>query len=123
MQPSWALPKLLWLLREYRGEIPRVRLAHQTDFINRRLAGCEVSSDSSSALKTGYDLLREAWPHEVLDALGVPDQIMPAVVRSGTQLGTVCSEAAALTGIPAGTPIIADDRWMRRPNGCRRLGH
>jgi D-ribulokinase len=30
MQPSWALPKLLWLLREHRGVIPRARLAHQT---------------------------------------------------------------------------------------------
>ncbi len=107
MQPSWALPKLLWLLREHRDVMPRARLAHQTDFINHRLAGREVPSDSSNALKTGYDLVREAWPYEVLDALGVPDQIMPAVVRSGTQLGTVCSEAAALTGIPAGTPIIA----------------
>ena len=107
MQPSWALPKLLWLLREHRGVIPRARLAHQTDFINHRLAGREVPSDSSNALKTGYDLVRETWPYEVLDALGVPDQIMPAVVRSGTQLGTVCGEAATLTGIPAGTPIIA----------------
>jgi D-ribulokinase len=107
MQPSWALPKLLWLLREHRGVIGGARLAHQTDFINQRLAGREVPSDSSNALKTGYDLIREAWPYEVLDALGVPEQIMPAVVRSGTQLGTVCIEAAAMTGIPAGTPIIA----------------
>lgn len=107
MQPSWALPKLLWLLNEYRSVIPGARLAHQNDFINRRFAGHEVPSDSSNALKTGYDLLRESWPHEVLDAMGVPDQIMPVVVRPGTQLGTVCAEAAEMTGIPAGTPIIA----------------
>jgi len=107
MQPSWALPKLLWLLREHRDVMPGARLAHQSDFINCRLAGCEVSSDSSNALKTGYDLIREAWPLEVFDALGVPEQIMPAVVRPGTQLGTVCAEAATLTSIPTGTPIIA----------------
>ena len=107
MQPSWALPKLLWLLRAHPGVIAGARLAHQTDFINRRLAGREVPSDSSNALKTGYDLIRAAWPYEVLDALGVPEQIMPAVVRPGSQLGTVCGEAASLTGIPAGTPIIA----------------
>ena len=107
MQPSWALPKLLWLLREHRGSIGGERLAHQSDFINRRLAGCELSSDSSNALKTGYDLIRDAWPYEELNRLGVPEQIMPEIVRSGTQLGTVCSEAAAMTGIPEGTPIIA----------------
>jgi sugar (pentulose or hexulose) kinase len=107
MQPSWGLPKLLWLLREHRSVISRAQLAHQNDFVNRRLAGHQVPSDSSNALKTGYDPLREAWPFEVLDALGVPDQIMPAVVRSGTYLGTVCAEAAEMTGIPVETPIIA----------------
>ena len=107
MQPSWALPKLLWLLREHRSRISGARLAHQVDFINWQLAGHQVSSDSSNALKTGYDLVRETWPYEVLDVLRVPDQILPRVARPGTQLGTVCHHAAAITGIPAGTPIIA----------------
>lgn len=106
-QPSWALPKLLWLLRRHGSFPPGTRLAHQSDFINRRLAGHEVPSDSSNALKTGYDLVRETWPNEVLDALAVPREIMPAVVRPGTQVGTICAQAAAETGIPTGTPIIA----------------
>ncbi len=107
MLPSWGLPKLLWLLRHYREHASGARLVHQADFINRRLAGAEVPSDSSNALKTGYDPLHETWPHEDLDALGVPREIMPAVVRPGTQVGTVCAQAAAETCIPAGTPIIA----------------
>jgi ribulose kinase len=41
------------------------------------------------------------------DYVGVPDRAMPAVVRPGTQIGAVCPEAAAVTGIPVGTPIIA----------------
>jgi sugar (pentulose or hexulose) kinase len=107
MQPSWALPKLLWLLRENPGLAHSGRLAHQADFINYRLAGHEVASDSSNSLKSGYDLIREAWPHEVLDALGVSEKIMPAVVRPGKRIGTVCPEAAVVSGIPAGPPIIA----------------
>jgi sugar (pentulose or hexulose) kinase len=107
MQPSWALPKLLWLLREHGNSASGARLTHQADFINRRFAGCEVPSDSSNALKTGYDLLNESWPYHVLEALGIPEQIMPEVVRPGTRIGTVCADAAAATGIPAGTPIIA----------------
>jgi len=107
MQPSWALPKLLWLLHEHGGLASGARLAHQVDFINRRLAGREVPTDSSNALKTGYDLINESWPYDVLEALGVPERIMPEVVRPGTQIGTVCADAAAATAIPAGTPIIA----------------
>jgi len=107
MQPSWALPKLIWLLRHQRDLIPGARLAHQADFINRRLAGRWIPSDSSNALKTGYDLVRETWPNDVLDVLEVPREIMPPVVRPGTQIGSVCAQAAAEAGIPAGTPIIA----------------
>jgi len=107
MQPSWALPKLLWLIRTHHRLIPYARLAHQSDFINSRLAGQLLPSDWSNALKTGYDLLQETWPGDVFDALGIPDHLLPEVVRSGTQIGVVCQHAAEITGIPAGTPISA----------------
>ncbi len=107
MQVSWALPKLLWLLNQQRGLATGTRLAHQTDFINRRLVGAEVATDTSNALKTGVDLINERWPEEVFAALRVPGEILPDVVRAGTFLGVVSAEAAFQTGIPEGTPVIA----------------
>ena len=107
MQASWGLPKMLWLLDQHRGLAAGTRLAHQTDFINRRLVGGEVATDTSNALKTGVDLINERWPHEVFEALGVSSEILPAVVRAGTPLGAVSAEAATQTGIPRGTPVIA----------------
>ncbi|WP_165959729.1 FGGY-family carbohydrate kinase [Nonomuraea longispora] len=104
MQPNWALPKLLWLLRD---APPGARPAHQSDFVNRRLTGHDVATDLSNALKTGVDLIEERWPAEVLDALGVPAGILPEVVRPGAWLGVVCPQAAEQTGIPAGTPVVA----------------
>ncbi|HUR01549.1 MAG TPA: FGGY family carbohydrate kinase [Nonomuraea sp.] len=104
MQANWALPKLLWLLRD---APPGARPAHQNDFVNRRLVGREVATDLGNALKTGVDLIDERWPYDVFDELGVPTGTLPDVVRPGTTLGTVCAEAAAITGIPAGTPVIA----------------
>ncbi|MEU0571966.1 FGGY family carbohydrate kinase [Nonomuraea sp. NPDC005983] len=104
MQANWALPKLLWLLRDAPSG---VRLAHQNDFVNRRLVGHEVATDLSNALKTGVHLIDERWPSDVFDALGVPAEILPDVVRPGSTLGTVCAEAAAETGIPEGTAVIA----------------
>ncbi|HEY0541580.1 MAG TPA: FGGY family carbohydrate kinase [Actinoallomurus sp.] len=104
MQPAWALPKLLWLLERHRGP---AHLAHQADFVNRRLAGHPVPADLSNALKTGAHLIDERWPAGVLDALGVPAEVLPPLVRSGTPLGAVCAAAAEVTGIPEGTPIVA----------------
>jgi sugar (pentulose or hexulose) kinase len=107
MQAAWGLPKLLWLLREYGGRSADVHLAHQTDFINRRLVGRAVATDTSNALKTGVDLIRQDWPREIFERLGVSGSILPEVVRPGVSLGIVCAKAAQETGIPEGTPVIA----------------
>nr|WP_240979640.1 FGGY family carbohydrate kinase [Streptomyces sp. HNM0574] len=109
MQPSWALPKLLWLL-EHEPETaraPGTRLLHQADLITWRLAGEQTAADASHALKTGYHLLQERWPERELERLGVPPGLLPGVVRPGTVLGTVCAAAAGATGVPEGTAIVA----------------
>jgi len=107
MQASWALPKLLWLL-DNSPQLPRgARLAHQSDFIGRRLIGREVPADLSNALKTGAHLIEERWPGDVMDALGVPPDLLPELVLSGSGIGEVSRAAASQTGIPAGTPLIA----------------
>lgn len=106
MQPTWALPKVLWLIEE--GVVaPGDRVVHQADALGARLVGRPVDTDWTSALKTGYDALRGDWPREVLDALGVPDDLLPRVVRPGEPLGEVGSAAAAETGLPAGTLLKA----------------
>jgi D-ribulokinase len=97
VQDTWALPKALWLAREHGGKGGRV--THQPDIVTALLVGRPVPTDSSHALKTGYDLEREAWPDVALD---LPDVVLP-----GTRLGEVCPSAAEATGIPAGTPVIA----------------
>lgn len=107
MQASWGLPKLLWLLRENPVLTNGAQLAHQSDFINRRLVGGEVATDTSNALKTGVDLVRQEWPRKIFDVLGVKSTLLPKVVRPGEQLGTVCARASVETGIQRGTPVTA----------------
>ncbi|MFC8826680.1 FGGY-family carbohydrate kinase [Streptomyces sp. NPDC057137] len=106
VQPTWALPKAMWLLKEF-ASTSDLRLTHQPDLIVSRLVGRRTATDSSHALKTGYDLTSEAWPHEKLSALGLDRDLLPEVVRPGTRLGEVGAEGEAATGIPAGTPVIA----------------
>lgn len=106
VQPSWALPKLLWLLES--GVLAGTDvIAHQGDHLAARLVGHRVPSDTASVLKTGYDLVGECWPADVMSRLGVPLDVLPDVVRPGTPVGVVSTAAAAETGIPAGTPVMA----------------
>ncbi|MDO0914952.1 FGGY-family carbohydrate kinase [Streptomyces sp. DT2A-34] len=102
VQDTWALPKALWLTETY----GQGRITHQPDLIVSLLTGELPPADSSHALKTGYDLERDAWP-AALPRLGLPDRAFPDVVRPGSPLGEVAPTAAEATGIPAGTPVIA----------------
>ncbi|MFJ2878607.1 FGGY-family carbohydrate kinase [Streptomyces sp. NPDC086796] len=106
--PSWAVPKVMWLLTEYGGGAgDAVRVMHQADLVLARLAGTPLPTDSSHALKTGYDLERDDWPRRRFGRLGLPDGLFPDVVRPGTRIGEVGRAAAEATGIPAGTAIVA----------------
>lgn len=106
MRRSFALPKLLWLLRTSSAE-GVAQVLHSADFIASRFAGAPVDTDWSHALKTGYDLINERWPAEVLEQLEVPIEILPPVVRPGTGIGEVGEAAAAHTGFSQGTLIRA----------------
>jgi sugar (pentulose or hexulose) kinase len=106
MQPSWALPKVMWLLEQ--GAVRAGdRIAHQSDHVVRRLTGTPVATDTSHALKTGVDLRDAAWPEDIFASLEVPLAVLPDVVLPGTVLGTVSATAGKETGIPAGTPVRA----------------
>ncbi|MGW1954787.1 FGGY-family carbohydrate kinase [Streptomyces sp. NPDC001920] len=102
VQDTWALPKALWLTETYGPG----RITHQPDLVVSLLTGELPPADASHALKTGYDVERDAWP-AVLPRLGLSDAAVPDVVRPGTRLGEVCATAADVTGIPAGTPVVA----------------
>jgi sugar (pentulose or hexulose) kinase len=105
---DFALAKLLWL-RDHDPAFARAaQCLHQSDFVNARLAGGFVATDWSSALKTGCDLFRGAWPEALFGELGVPLEKLPgAVVAPGARLGAVCAAAAAATGLRPGTVLVA----------------
>jgi D-ribulokinase len=106
IQPVWALPKLLWWRDE--GMLRTgARLAHQPDVITANLVGRPVATDTSHALKTGYDLVGLRWPTEVLEKLHVDPDVLPPVQLAGSVLGYVGADAARRTGLPEGVRVIA----------------
>ncbi len=106
MQPSWALPKVLWLVEH--GSLGREdRVVHQSDHLVGRLTGHPVATDTSNALKTGADLRTATWPGEVFAELKIRKGLLPALVLPGEVLGRVGSAAAGALGLRQGTPVRA----------------
>ena len=119
---TWALPTALALLEEH----PGAHLRHQTDVVTAHLVGHDVPTDTSTALKTGYDLLGDRWPADVLAALGIDPAALPDVVPPGRALGGVGRAVATATGLPRGTPVLAgltDGCAAQFGAGAVRPGH
>ena len=106
LQRSWALPRALWLVENGFVAVGN-RIVHQGDHLVSRLTGTATETDSSQALKTGLDLVTLQWPTAVFDELGLDAELLPRAVLPGTTLGVVSADAAAVTGLPAGTPVKA----------------
>lgn len=105
---SFALPKLAWLCRHRRAAIKQARhFLSPTDFIVGRLCGRYNVTDYTNALKTGYDLIDDVWPAFIADYLGVRMDRLPRVVAPGAPIGEVTRAAAAVTGLRAGTQVLA----------------
>lgn len=100
-----GLARIAWLCAERPQRA--VMACHTPDLIGRKLTGHPVATDTSHALKSGYDVVAGEWADEVFDALQVPRDLLPEVVRPTTTLGSVGTDAAEATGLPAGCAVVA----------------
>src|SRR5690606_23605363 len=53
-----------------------------------------------------FDLTDRAWDAALLAEMAIAPEKMPPVYTSSTVIGAVTPEAAAATGLAAGTPIV-----------------
>ncbi len=105
---GFTLPKFLWV-RDHQPELyARVRhLMLPKDYVRFRLTG-ELGADVSDASGTAlFDVVNRRWSMEMCDAAGVDPAILPPIFESSQVCGQICPEAAALTGLRAGTPAVA----------------
>ncbi|MCD5401948.1 hypothetical protein LR013_05110, partial [candidate division NPL-UPA2 bacterium] len=107
-QPSFALSKILWIKRkEPKTYSLCKKFIHAADFIIGKLTGDYSTTDSSNALKTGYDLVDKRWPRFISQALEISPQLLPEVVSPGTVIGSISPECARETGLSHETLVAA----------------
>lgn len=101
-------PTVLWLQRHEPDAWDRTRsIAGSYDTIVRRLTG-EPSVEANWALESGlYDLASGAWAMDIVESCGLDPDLLPPVRRPDEIVGRVTDRAAAETGLPAGTPVVA----------------
>lgn len=101
-------PKLRWLRRHEPEAMARAaRVMGSYDFVAHRLTGA-FSIERNWALESGlFDLQREDWDDALLELSTITRDWLAPPRWPAEVVGRVTPEAAAATGLRAGTPVVA----------------
>ena len=104
---GFTLPKLLWVRDHEPQNFARVRqVLLPKDYVRYRLTGefaTEVSDASGTAM---FDVVNRRWSFEMMDALGLDRDILPACHESSEISAKISASAAQATGLAEGTPVV-----------------
>jgi len=105
---GFQAPKILWFREREPERFARLRtVLLPKDFLRYRLSGT-LATDASDASGTSLlDLRTRTWSADILRALDLSAELLPAVFESPDVVAHVSADGAAETGLAAGTPIVA----------------
>ena len=106
--PNFTLTKLLWV-RDHEPAI-FARIAHllcPKDYVRYCLSGTYAMDVQEASGTLLLDVTHRRWSEPVAAAAGVPLSWLPQLFESTEICAKVSAEAAAATGLLAGTPIVA----------------
>jgi xylulokinase len=104
---GFTLPKVLWLRNHEPAAYARLaKVLLAKDFIRYRLTGALATEPSDASGTLMYDPVNQRWSAKLMRAVDLPLSLLPDVGGSAAPLGNVTAQAAALTGLEAGTPVV-----------------
>jgi xylulokinase len=105
---GFTAPKILWV-REHEPEI-YARIRHillPKDYVRYRLTGDYAMDKADGSGTLLFDLRARDWAPEVLEKLEIPRDWLPPTFEGPEVTSHISAEAAAATGLIAGTPVVA----------------
>jgi xylulokinase len=105
---GFTAPKILWVQENEPEVYKKTRhILLPKDYVRFKLTGGFASDKADSAGMILLDIKTRKWSAEALQALGIPAEWLPDTFEGPEVTGVVSAEAARLTGLKAGTPVIA----------------
>ena len=108
LQPSYTTAKILW----YKENMPEVygriyKILQSNSFIAYRLTGAVTQDLSQGYGLHCFDMRTGSWDENMCVKLGIPVEFLPEIVPCDEVVGTVTEEAAIMSGLEAGIPVVA----------------
>lgn len=107
LSSSYTGTKFMWI-KKNEPEIYKktYKTLNVKDYILLKLTGNFVTDYSDASSTCLMDITKREWSEELVDLCGLDMEKMPTMLSSVEMAGKVTREAAALTGLLEGTPII-----------------
>jgi xylulokinase len=104
---SYTAAKVLWIQRHQPDIYARAhQILQAKDYVAYKLSGVFATDYSDASSTNLFDLERRDWALDMIEALGLDPGKLPPALPSTTAIGHVTAEAAAETGLMAGTPVV-----------------
>jgi xylulokinase len=106
--PNFTLTKLLWV-KKHEPEI-FAKIAHilcPKDYVRYRLTGTYAIDVQEASGTLLLDVANRRWSSEVARISGIPESWLPQLFESPEVCAKISSGAASITGLTAGTPVVA----------------
>jgi sugar (pentulose or hexulose) kinase len=75
------------------------------DFINLKLTGNAVIDPTNAAIRQLFNISTGAWDKKILDAVGVTEAELPAVLKAGQPVGALTPAASEALGLSAAVKV------------------
>ena len=106
LHPMYSLNKIMWLVAHEPSLAARAwKFLCVEDFLIYRLCGEAVTDPSLAARTMALDITARDWSEEILQHAGISRELLPAILPSGSAVGTVTPSACRETGLRPGTII------------------
>jgi len=108
VDPTFTATKLLWLKEHQPELLERTSVLLQPkDYIVYRLTGGWITDQSIASRTLLYNIRERRWDERLFEMFGLRRELFPEALPSDEVVGRVTEEAAAETGLAAGTPVVA----------------
>ena len=108
LQPMYATGKVLWLKKHFPDVFEKIyKILSSNGYIVYKLCG-QMSMDVSQGYSWHcFDTRQGRWDAAMSEKLGVPRKMLPEICACSQAVGRISHEAAARTGLAAGTKVVA----------------
>jgi len=105
---GFTAPKILWVEKHEPDVYRRIRhILLPKDYIRYKLTGTLAMDKADGSGTMLFDLGQRTWSPEILKTLNISAEWLPPTFEGHETTGEVSREAAELTGLRSGTPVVA----------------